>query len=145
MASTKFASPIVVATVKLDAEECKVCGAIYALSQDFIAARRKDGKTWCCPNGHNWHFLQGESETDRLKRELTQANERIESERTWARLQEQALSDERRSHAATKGKLTKTRNRVQNGVCPDCNRTFQDLARHMHSKHPLAVTGEEKG
>jgi hypothetical protein len=25
---------------------------------------------------------------------------------------------------------------VANGVCPCCNRTFQNLARHMAGKHP---------
>ncbi|WP_165394478.1 helix-turn-helix domain-containing protein [Pseudoxanthomonas winnipegensis] len=28
------------------------------------------------------------------------------------------------------------RQRVMNGVCPCCNRTFENLRRHMHDKHP---------
>jgi hypothetical protein len=28
------------------------------------------------------------------------------------------------------------RKRIQSGVCPCCNRTFENLGRHMKSKHP---------
>lgn len=37
-----------------------------------------------------------------------------------------------------KSEITKRRKiekRVANGVCPCCNRTFEDLARHMSTKH----------
>lgn len=30
---------------------------------------------------------------------------------------------------------TRIKNRVKNGVCPCCNRTFENLARHMQAKH----------
>lgn len=46
------------------------------------------------------------------------------------------LYAEERSHAATRGHLTRTKKRGGHGVCPCCNRTFQQLARHMKSKHP---------
>lgn len=36
----------------------------------------------------------------------------------------------------TKGVVTRTRNRIANGVCPCCDRSFTNLQRHMASKHP---------
>jgi chemotaxis response regulator CheB len=48
-------------------------------------------------------------------------------------------SDFTREHSATRAQLTKTKKRVANGVCPCCNRTFKQLARHMKAKHPEFV------
>lgn len=41
-----------------------------------------------------------------------------------------------RALRATKGRLTKTKKRIANGVCPCCNRHFVNLERHMTGKHP---------
>jgi hypothetical protein len=50
------------------------------------------------------------------------------------------MQDERdtaeRRRRAEKAAKTKIKNRVAKGVCPCCNRTFQNLADHMKSKHP---------
>lgn len=35
-----------------------------------------------------------------------------------------------------RGKLKAQTTRVKNGVCPCCNRSFQNLKRHMNTKHP---------
>lgn len=35
-----------------------------------------------------------------------------------------------------RGVVTKTKNRIGKGVCPCCNRTFVELARHIATKHP---------
>ena len=34
-----------------------------------------------------------------------------------------------------RGVATRMKNRIKVGVCPCCNRTFQDLAKHMASQH----------
>ena len=41
--------------------------------------------------------------------------------------------------------LTRVKNRVSRGVCPNCNRTFKDLARHMASKHPVGTEEKNDG
>lgn len=46
--------------------------------------------------------------------------------------------------AAYKGQVTKVKRRVSKGVCPCCNRTFENLARNMESQHP-AYGGEGDG
>ena len=134
MATTKYVSPILVAEVLLEAEECGTCGVIYGLSRAFIAARRHDGNWWHCPNGHRWQF--SESIESQLKKEKLALEERLNAEKEWSRRMENDLGDERKKHAVTKGQLTKTRNRVQAGVCPDCNRHFSNVERHMQTKHP---------
>lgn len=108
--------------------DCPTCGVVYGITTEYEARRREDQGRFLCPNGHGIAF-KGDTQADRLKRELEWANERLEGER-------RRLEAERRSHAATKGQLTKVRNRVQNGTCPDCNRHFVNLERHMANKHP---------
>ena len=52
------------------------------------------------------------------------------------------LDTEERSHAATRGHLTRAKkqvHRAEHGVCPHCNRSFQNLARHMQTKHEREV------
>jgi len=81
-----------------------------------------------CPLGHS-HVPVGESPHARHQRELARAEKRRKE--TLERLEA-----ERRSHAATKGTLTKTRKRVGKGVCPCCKRHFVNVERHMTTQHP---------
>lgn len=111
---------------------CGGCGVTWGLARSFVEQRRADGKTWYCPNGHHWHFTLGKSTAEKLR------EEREETARLRARL------DQERAHArALKGVVTKTKKRlvateqrVANGVCPCCNRSFKQLQRHMKAKHP---------
>ena len=114
-------------TVTLVAVNCGVCGAAFGLSEQFKKQRLEDGKAFYCPNGHciSYH----DTELARTKRELIRAQNSIEYERS-------RREQEKRSHSATKGKLTKFKNRVHAGVCPCCNRTFQNLQAHMKTQHP---------
>lgn len=41
-----------------------------------------------------------------------------------------------RQLSAARGQVTRIKNRVGNGVCPCCNRSFGNLHRHMQTKHP---------
>ena len=45
-------------------------------------------------------------------------------------------------HAA-KGQISKLKKRASAGVCPCCNRSFQNLRRHMGNKHPEFVGEQE--
>ena len=115
-------------TIVLTALECHTCGAVYGLSKDYEAARRSDHKSWCCPNGHSQYFPQ-ESREEKLKRQLDQTARQLS--RTQSRLKQTEYQ-----RRAAKGQLTKTKRRVANGICPCCNRTFANLARHMAGQHP---------
>lgn len=122
-------SPVVTTTeIGIRAVECGECGIVFGMTDTYYEKRLEDHRTWYCPNGHPRAYL-GKSEAEKLQQRLT-------NERELRRETEQRLERERRAHRATKGKLTKTKNRVAAGVCPCCNRTFQNLGRHMQGQHP---------
>lgn len=121
-------------TLTLEVEDCISCGIEFGLPGRFLDERRKLGTNFYCPNGHAMTF--GESETTRLRKQLTQAQDATARAEARARSNWEAKEAEARAHRATKGVLTKTRKRVANGVCPCCKRTFADLQRHMGTRHP---------
>lgn len=113
---------------------CYKCGVEFGVPIQFRAERLADGASFFCPNGHSQAYV--ESETAKLQKQL----ERERSNTQWYREAYEArgekLTSERNRVNAYRGVITKTKKRIQNGVCPCCNRTFQDLARHMQSQHP---------
>jgi hypothetical protein len=119
------------------------CGIPHAIPQelyDYVDQQHRDGRKQTgiyCPLGHSWIF-DGESETDRLRRELERRARAHEATRDL-------LEHEQRSHAATRGHLTRTKRRVAAGVCPCCQRTFKQLERHMKAKHPGYVASAGEG
>lgn len=107
---------------------CYICGVHTAAPASFVENRIRDHKPWYCVNGHSQVYL-GETEEQKLRRRLEWAESRAKTNREWAE------REERRARAF-RGQVTKIKNRVGNGVCPCCNRTFQNLMRHMQTKHP---------
>ena len=122
-------------TITLTTHQCGNCGITWAMPAEFIAARRRDGERFYCPNGDARVFR--ETEVDRLRGEL-------ESVKRSKQYLSDRLESEERRHAATKGQLTKTKKRINGGVCPCCNRSFVDLARHMAGQHPGYVSGVDR-
>ena len=117
--------------ITLEVHHCGVCGVIFALDVNFADARRSDKQSWCCPNGHSFSW-KGRPEVEELRDQVAAAQRRV-------RATQDLLHHEERSHAATRGHLTRTKKRVAHGVCPCCNRTFAQLERHMASQHPEYV------
>lgn len=126
-----------VETVNYVTTHCGVCRVRFALESGHFHSLKEDGDWFWCPNGHKIHYTT--SENDRLKEQLKQKDRVIKSKSETIDIQRRENERERRSHAATKGKLTKTRKRVSKGICPCCNRSFVNLARHMTNKHPEYV------
>lgn len=94
------------------------------------AALRARGEIpFYCAYGHRQYYIEGESEETKLRRERDRLNQRI------AEKDDEIKALEGRRRAAV-GQVTKIKNRVGHGVCPCCSRTFENLARHMGSKHP---------
>lgn len=110
------------------------CGMRHAVPEelrDFQLRQHRDGRDVTgiyCPLGHSY-VPAGKSEADKLREQLERERQRLTATRDL-------LAHEERSHAATRGHLTRTKKRVGNGVCPCCGRMFQQLARHMKAKHP---------
>jgi len=114
-------------SVAFERVTCCACGVPFAAPRELLDKRRETHKDFFCPNGHNLHF-PGETEAERLKKLLDDEAQR--HSRTLARLN---TTEQRARKAERKLK------RVARGVCPCCNRTFENLARHMATKHPDQV------
>lgn len=109
--------------VAFEQRVCGECGIAFAAPASFWSERRDDHKTWYCPNGHQRHY-PGESEKEKAERLLREERER--HQRTLAR---------ENAERAAKEKAERKLKRVGRGVCPECNRSFANLARHMNCKH----------
>lgn len=112
-------------------ETCCKCKTQYCFTDEFrrVALERCEQFTFFCPNGHPQHYVRGESEVDKLRRERDRLAQQIAAKND-------AIEHERRRVAAVQGQVTRLKNRAKAGLCPCCNRSFQNLARHMTTKHP---------
>lgn len=121
----------ITAEVTLETLTCAGCGITYAIPSQLHYQYTERGATVNCPNPKcPWGgMVRRETKEQKLEKQLNAAREA----RRWA---EESLEGERRSHAATKGHLTRTKRRVAGGVCPCCQRSFQNLKRHMANQHP---------
>ncbi len=114
-------------TQVLTALTCWVCGIHFALPEEYERKRAEDGKAWYCPNGDKISYGPSLVEQERKRAE------RAEARAVHERDQRQAAE---RSAAAYKGQVTRLKTRASAGVCPCCNRSFENVRRHMESKHP---------
>lgn len=108
---------------------CYSCGTPFAMGAQYEKDRRDDHRSFFCPNGHSQAFM-GESTEEALKRQLK-----------WSKDQAARLAAERDQYQAslraTKGHVTRLRNRAASGHCPfGCDRRFAGLAEHVAKKHP---------
>lgn len=121
------------------------CGVEHAIPQNMYdnSFRQRDAgepqTSIYCPLGHTWTFA-GESKVAQVERSLLQEQQRHDQTKAW-------LRDERNKLNAERSAKSRIKNRVANGVCPCCNRSFDNLRRHMKSKHPKYMKKEqlEKG
>lgn len=109
--------------LRLKTTTCITCGCVIGLQDEYYDERLRDHRDFHCPNGHQQHF-SSESDEEKAKRMLRE--EQARHQRTLQR-----ENDER----AAKEKLERKLKRVGRGVCPECNRSFQNLARHMACQH----------
>jgi hypothetical protein len=106
------------------------CGIALAVPQELYNEAQRAGHGIYCPIGHSFVF------GNTTEKKLRETQERLAEERRRLTATRDLLHQEERSHSATRGHLTRTKKRVAHGVCPCCNRTFQNLGRHMQTKHP---------
>lgn len=113
---------------------CPQCGIRHGLPQHLYKRLQENGNEFFCPNGHSIVFKA--SRADDLERKLVAErarSDRLKADADYERRQRKSIE---RSRNALKGQVTKVKNRVGNGVCPCCNRTFQNLLAHMKTQHP---------
>lgn len=117
-------------TLEIYTEECCNCGVLFGMTKQHKQERSKDHGWFYCPNGHAQHYT---SESDAEKNARLLREEQARHQRTIARENEER---------AAKEKAERKLKRVGRGVCSECNRTFQNLARHMCSKHGVGDHGK---
>lgn len=113
--------------IELVTETCCNCYMPFAVTREFRNKRLEDHKTFHCPAGHPQHYT-GKTAEQKLREELERKQQMLDAEQSRSARLEQERDVVSRAH-------NKMRARVFNGVCPCCNRTFQDLMRHMKTEH----------
>lgn len=113
--------------IELATEICCNCSMTFAMPSNYQKRRIDDHKIFFCPAGHQQHYT-GKSAEQKLRDELERKAQMLEAEQARANKMQRQRDEATRAHM-------RMRTRVQNGVCPCCNRTFQNLLRHMQTEH----------
>ena len=113
---------------------CYTCGCAFGINECIYrrAVEDKKGSVFCpaCGRETVWN---GESKAEQVRREMQR---KLGVARRRAENLEVDLVNANNKLRGTKAALTKTKKRIENGVCPCCHRSFKNLRRHMNNKHP---------
>jgi RNase P subunit RPR2 len=117
---------VTVERVTINALDCPNCGVVFGITDEYEQRHRESGAYFYCPNQH--YMSYGESRLQNAERARDAAAGRAE---------QLALDNERLVNdlldAAKEAQRLKRRAKA--GVCSECHRTFQNVARHMATKH----------
>lgn len=114
-------------TIELVVETCCACECRFGITTSLQKRLREGGERFFCPYGHGMSYTKPENQ--RLREELEAKQKAL----TEAKCQ---IAREQAEKAQLEQQFQRHKKRVQNGVCPCCNRSFANLARHMKTKHP---------
>lgn len=117
--------------------QCGSCGVWHAIPTAMHANCLEEGGFWHCPNGHSRGYKEGRREREAIRRERDQLKQRIAQIEDDARRERDRLLGEK---AKAEKEAAKLRKRAKGGACPCCNRTFQNMSRHMKMQHPEFAT-----
>lgn len=101
------------------------CGTPFAMTRSFYDEMKRTGATWHCPRGHARVYRRGKSDEQKL----------AEAKAREIALQDQLAAAVREAEVV-RASLLRDRARFANGVCPCCNRSFENVRRHMRGQHP---------
>lgn len=117
--------------------QCYACKTDMSLPEPlYLAAVASENITFYCAYGHGQHFAKGPTEADKLRQERDRLKQQIAKVCDDVRHQRERADSAERAASAYKGQATRLKNRAKAGVCPCCNRSFENLRRHMADKHP---------
>jgi hypothetical protein len=118
-------------SVTLAYQECLTCAVAFAIPKTMVDQAATWGGFFCCPNGHSqgWEKRNSKSENDKLRDEVAQLQSNV-------KYKQEQIEAERKRTIAAKAEKTKLENRIKNGVCPCCQRSFINMRRHIATKHP---------
>jgi len=117
---------------------CAGCGGIYAISRNYLEEACRRGRfeqCWTCPYCKVWRGY-GQTEADRLKKQIADLERSKASLENQRRDAQREADHFRKSRDGIRGALVKERKRIGHGVCPCCHSSFENLRRHMSTKHP---------
>lgn len=115
---------------------CIKCGSTYAILESVKAHHVRVGGNHYCPYCGTSQGWKGRPEEERRAEEIANLKAEISRKEEQVRRARQDAEHFEASRNAYKGQVTRLKNRAKNGVCPCCNRHFENLQRHMASKHP---------
>jgi hypothetical protein len=118
-------------SVAMILEECCNCGVVFGWPRYLRDQRLRDGEDFYCPNGHPQSYTRKKELEQQLRDQQAETN-RLAGQVRVAEAEARRVKTEL---TFTKGQLTKTRNRIHAGICPDCHRHFENVERHMACKH----------
>lgn len=115
--------------------DCSECGGHIALTPNLERTLRESHATFYCPIGHHQYF-PAKTDAERLRDALHAAD--IEKSRLAKSVREAEMlaNDAVFRQALAERETARLKKRARAGVCPCCNRTFVQLARHIKTKHP---------
>lgn len=64
--------------VEMEVVHCANCQVTFAMTEDMIGRRRKDHKTFYCPNGHTNYFA-GKTDEEKLKEQLKLKDQQLQA------------------------------------------------------------------
>lgn len=111
------------------------CGIRFGMDADFIRQRRNDHKYFFCPRGHEQYY-SGKSNSEKLQDQINSLERQKLNLHSVIDDKNHEIQQLGYSIRAQKAAKTKILNRVKNGICPCCNRTFSNLQNHFKTKHP---------
>lgn len=128
-------------TVQLDLEviNCWVCGCTFAMSSELKNSMKGREETLFCPKGCRLGLGEPHWKKDmqRLRESEGYYKQRAIEHRERAEQVERKLT-------ATKGVVTRFKNRIAKGACPCCEQSFADLHDHMKTQHPDYVNHDDE-
>jgi hypothetical protein len=113
-------------SIEFKKEECCDCHMIFFVTQTFYQAMNDTGARFFCPAGHGQSYRETTLSVTQKSLESSQ--------REAASLREEKMAAQR-AQAKAERALSRHKKRAAAGVCPECNRTVSQLARHMEQKH----------
>lgn len=121
-------------SVTLERLSCGSCGGVFALNYEVLQHARNNAGGYNCPYcRERWSWTK--TEAQRLREQLEQAQRELRQEKCNVMTERQM----RESVELENNRLGKKLKRVHKGTCPCCKRHFENLQRHMETKHPEAT------
>jgi DNA repair exonuclease SbcCD ATPase subunit len=127
---------------------CYNCGVPFMMPENLRRKFKDTGDSFYCPNGHRQYYSKTtnqdseekiqklKSEHEKKLRELREHENELR-ELCWKKNHAEVQLNKKSVEAkGLKAKNTRMMNRIRAGVCPCCNRHFENLERHMETKHP---------